>query len=297
MKKKRPPQQTAAASIEKPEEGTASDAIAPPETPTPEDEPAHAAYASSPEQQAFFQAVGIIKGNISWDGDKAFVKIGGNPYQLSYSSTHKRAYDALKKEIDNTGITEQTLIVYPRVTHYPGGKKPYSLGFQLAGFAGLAAPIREGLQSVLGDLEFRLCGLWQFIPVCRVPCISVFKNFNKQRLEYIKSAPVDKKVNFMKASHVPLIWKDAPVQPFRFNPKLEKDTQGKASFVQLKAKFNSERNIFEFVSLQGEPSDSVPSYLKSRKEDKAEAMRAKLASRKAQQKKPSPKPKPMKEKL
>jgi hypothetical protein len=76
----------------------------------------------------------------------------------------------------------------------------------------------------------------------------VFKNFNKERLEFIKSASVDKKVNYMKASHLPVVWRDAPVPPFRFNPKLDKEAQGKASFVQIKARFNSERDNFEFVS-------------------------------------------------
>ncbi|HEY9605479.1 MAG TPA: hypothetical protein V6C85_27990, partial [Allocoleopsis sp.] len=221
-----------------------------------------ASSASSPEEAACFQAVGIIKGDITTDDDRTFVTIGEKLYGLHYASSHKRAYEALKKEIESTGITQQRLIVYPRITHYPGGKQPYRLGFQLAGFVGHEAS-GDGLQSVLEDLEFKISGLWQFIPVCRVPCISVFKNFNKQRLEYIKSAPLDKKVNFMKASHIPVLWRDAPVAPFRFNPKLDKETQGKASFVQIKARFNSSRDNFEFVELLAIPSDEPPNYLKA----------------------------------
>ncbi len=148
-------------------------------------EPVPDPIASSPTQEVFFQAVGIIKGDITLDGDKTFVTIGEKSYGLYYASTHKMAYEALKKEISNTGITQQKLIVYPRITHYPGGKQPYRLEFQLAGFVGHLAS-GEGLSSILDDLEFKISGLWQFIPVCRVPCISVFKNFNKQRLEYIK---------------------------------------------------------------------------------------------------------------
>jgi hypothetical protein len=117
--------------------------------------------------------------------------------------------------------------------------------------------------------------------VCRVPCISVFKNFNKQRLEYIKSAPLDKKVNFMKASHIPVLWRDAPVPPFRFNPKLDKEAQGKASFVQIKARFNSSRDNFEFVELLAIPASEPPNYLKAGKKDKQEAAKTKLAASKA----------------
>jgi hypothetical protein len=290
-------EQPTAVSIEKPEIDTAASA---PESVAhnPVDDLAHASCsvsASSPEQNpepvpdpvtsdpvesALFQAVGIICGEITTDGDKTFVTIGEKSYALYYASTHKRAYEALKKEITCTGITQQKLIVYPRITHFPGGKQPYRLEFQLAGFVGHSAS-GEGIESVLEVLEFKICGLWQFIPVCRVPCISVFKNFNQQRLEYIKSAPLDKKVNFMKASHIPVLWRDAPVPPFRFNKNLDKETQGKASFVQLKARFNSANDNFEFVELLGIPCESPPNYLKAGKKDKADAARTKLAASKA----------------
>ncbi len=236
--------------------------------------------------------------------------IGEKSYALYYASTHKRAYEALKKEITSTGITQQKLIVYPRITHFPGGKQPYRLAFQLAGFVGHSAS-GEGLESVLEEKEFKISGLWQFIPVCRVPCISVFKNFDKQRLEYIKSAPLDKKVNFMKASHIPVLWRDAAVPPFRFNKNLDKETQGKASFVQIKARFNSDSDNFEFVELLGTPCQSPPNYLKAGKKDKLEAAKTKLAASKARKhsskpvtdnntaqenrgvtSKPKPKPKP-----
>ena len=235
---------------------------------------------SSPADGAFFQAVGIIQADVTSDGDKTFVTIGDKSYGLYYASTHRKAYEALLKEISNTGITQQKLIVYPRITHYPGGKQPYRLQFQLAGFLKKEATV-DGLASILEEYEFKISGLWQFIPVCRVPCISVFKNFNKERLEYIKSASVDKKVNYMKASHIPVVWRDAPVSPFRFNPKLDKEAQGKASFVQIKARFNSERDNFEFVSLLGVPSDSPPNYLKAGKKDKLSAAKTKLAASKA----------------
>jgi hypothetical protein len=189
--------------------------------------------ASDPAEAVLFQAVGIIVGNITSEGEKTFVTIGEKSYALYYASTHKRAYEALKKEMTCTGITQQKLIVYPRITHYPGGKQPYRLEFQLAGFVGHSVA-GGGIESVLEENEFKICGLWQFIPVCRVPCISVFKNFNQQRLEYIKSAPLDKKVNFMKASHIPVLWRDAPVPPFRFNKNLDKRLRAKRPLCRSK---------------------------------------------------------------
>jgi hypothetical protein len=46
--------------------------------------------ASSPTEGAFFQAVGIIQGEVTSDGDKTFVTIGEKSYGLYYASTHKK---------------------------------------------------------------------------------------------------------------------------------------------------------------------------------------------------------------
>jgi hypothetical protein len=119
------------------------------------------------------------------------------------------------------------------------------------------------------NLNFR--SLWQFIPVCPTPCISVFRNFTSQRLEYIKQAEPAKKVKFMKASHLPILWKDSPVKPFRFNPKAEGD-QGRPAFVSLKAKFLPARNVFGFVALLALPQETAPKFLKASKKDKATAL-------------------------
>ncbi|MHC5863617.1 MAG: hypothetical protein ACYTXK_42880, partial [Nostoc sp.] len=67
-----------------------------------------------------------------------------------------------------------------------------------------------------------------------------------------------RKVKFMKASHIPLLWKDAPVRPFRFNPKVAKEEQGRAVFVTIKAKFLPGRDVFGFVALTALPKDSAP---------------------------------------
>jgi len=161
-------EQPAEVSIEKPEIDAAS---APePLAHNPVDEPDHASrsvsasspkstpepvpdpVASSPVEGALFQAVGLILGEITTDGDKTFVIIGEKSYALYYASTHKRAYEALKKEITCTGITQQKLIVYPRITHFPGGKQPYRLEFQLAGFVGNSVS-GEGIESVLEENE------------------------------------------------------------------------------------------------------------------------------------------------
>ncbi|MEB3279663.1 MAG: hypothetical protein VKK42_12185 [Lyngbya sp.] len=235
-----------------------------------------------PESLYYFQGIGIIKGEVTLTEERSTIKIGEQEYRLFYiPNRRKKAYEALKREIDQTQNPTQRLIVYPRILHFPKKDQPHRVSFQVVGFIGSKSkptPLNEELK----DFEFKFSGLWQFIPVCRTPCISIFRNFNKERLAWIKEAEAVKKVKFMKASHVPLLWRDSPVKPFRFNPKLEKEQQGKTYFVQIKAKFLPGRDVFGFVEQLEEPTEKAPGFLKASKKVKAEAL-AEVKDRQKQQ--------------
>lgn len=224
---------------------------------------------------AIFRAIGVVRGEVNFDEDgKSTVTIGRKMYQL-FPGKH-RSLEALKKEIEATGEHTQRLVVYPKVIHFPKRDQVHRISFQLVGFDQGRNP--QGVSRELDDLEFKLSGLWQFIPVCRTPCISIFRNFSKERLEYIKQAEPTRKVRFMKASHIPLLWKDAPVRPFRFNPKAGKD-QGRPAFVQIKARFLPQRDVFGFMEQLEEPQKTAPRFLKASKKDKAEAQHKKAETR------------------
>ncbi|MDF5725704.1 MAG: hypothetical protein PUP91_35705 [Rhizonema sp. PD37] len=230
---------------------------------------------SAQTHNAIFQAVGIITGIVTFNPEgKATVAIQGKDYPLYYSPNHRKAFDALRLQAKKNPDKVERLIVYPRVMHFPKREQHYQMSFQLLGFE--SPHTTEGISKELGDFEFRLCGLWQFIPVCQTPCISVFKNFTGERLEYIKQAEPDKKVRFMKASHIPIIWRDAPVRPFRFNPKLDKEQQGHSLFVEVLARFLPQSDVFGFIRIIKEPG-KAPKFLKAGKKDKAEALKTKLA--------------------
>jgi hypothetical protein len=226
------------------------------------------------DNQALFQAVGIIRGEVkiaSESGKPSTVSIESFDYPLLYIPTKQgfKAFEALTKEVEASG-PHQRLIVYPKLIHFPGRDKQHEIAFQLVGFdRGLGS---EGVTADLGDFEFKLCGLWQFIPVCQTPCISVFKNFTDDRLEFVKQSELYKRVKFMKGSHIPVIWKDALVKPFRFNPKIEKEQQGKPVFVSIKAKFLPSRQLFGFDSLLSLPIEEAPKFFKASKKMKAEAL-------------------------
>lgn len=223
------------------------------------------------ETPNYFQALGVIVGDVNFDEEEksdvwqTAIAINGKQYPLYPASGHRDAFLALKKEVSNSG-SKQRLLVYPKVIHFPKRDQPYILSFQLLAFN------RDFKQLDLNDFDFKLAGIWQNIPVCAQPCISVFKNFNEERLAYVKTIAVEQKVRFMKATHIPVQWLDAPVKPFRFNPRLEKEQQGKASFVAIKARFSPDKDVFNFVALRSLPSESLPKFFKAGKKDKADAL-------------------------
>jgi hypothetical protein len=222
--------------------------------------------------EAIFQAIGVIVGevSISSTGNNT-VTIGNSTYPLFYLPRKRREFEALAQEIEATGKHTQRLLVYPKVMHFPRKDEPHQMAFQLVTYDHGQEKTR--LLKQLKDFEFHLSGLWQFIPVCSLPCISIFRNFTRERLEYIKQAEPTDKFKIMKASHLPLLWKDAIVPPFKFNPKADKD-QGYPMFVSIKAKFLPQKNIFKFDALLSLPQETPPKFLKVSKKDKAAAKQA-----------------------
>ena len=250
---------------------------------------------SSSENSSIFQAIGVIAGTVDLKAKPhPTISIQERDYVLHHAPQKKLIFDFLKKQIRNSGSDYVRLMVYPRVIHFPPRDKPHVIGFQVLGFDNGS---KSGLFADYQDKEFRFTGLWQFIPACQTPCISVFRNFTAERLDYIKQTETSRKVRFMKASHIPLLWKDAIVPPFRFNPLLPKEERGKPSFVEIKAKFLPHRNVFAFESLLGLPQDKPPKFLKASKDDKLAAFqekKANIAASKGNKPKPQPQTKPVK---
>ena len=241
-----------------------------------------------------FKAVGVVKGEVNFgeDGINSVV-ISGKTYRLKYSSEKVKAILALKLQIKNTDLNEQRLIVHPRVIHFPNREQPYMFYFELVGFESHLT-LDKGIFNVLNDFEFKISGLWQFIPVCRVPCVSVFRNFTEDRKLFLTAAEPSVKMRFVKSSHLPLFWQPSPITPFRFNPRIDKKEQGHPKFVQLKAKFVPQRDSFVFLEELAAPLEEPPKFLKASKQEKAEQQaeqRKKSSPTKSIKKKLVPKPK------
>ncbi len=207
--------------------------------------------------QKIFQGVGVIQGRIVKryeENDHYYNSVAGDKtYPLIINSHPIRLFVKTNYKPDE----EQYLLVYPNVVHYPqpkGETKPPKISFTLVAVS--PAPYLEFPVN-----EFKLCGLFQQIAVYRGAVISVHRNKNK---EVKKLAEKYEKLakNIMRANHVPIFWKDAPVKPFRFNPKLDKDKQGSRYFVEIKARFIPNQQKWGFMELLSEPTLEVPRFYK-----------------------------------
>lgn len=91
---------------------------------------------------------------------------------------------------------------------------------------------------------FVLRGIWQFIPQCRRPVFTIYRN----ELKNYENRPSNQ--------HLPLIWADQP--PYRFR----KDSEEKPKFCQIMARLIPQRACFGFVSQIAEPQDVAPRRVK-----------------------------------
>ena len=91
---------------------------------------------------------------------------------------------------------------------------------------------------------FVLRGVWQFIPQCRRPVFTIYRN----ELKDYENRPSNQ--------HLPLIWADQP--PYRFR----KDSEEKPKFYQITARLIPQRACFGFVSQIADPQEFTPKRVK-----------------------------------
>lgn len=218
----------------------------------------------------FFQAVGIIEGAVSFPEDKEpIVTLEGREYSLFPQSVFRprkvrKKLRRLKRHIDNTGVTKQRLLVYPCLAHFPQpDKNPQEIAFNVIKFD---YKIGENATSLLGNNEFLLYGLWQYLPNCSLPCVSVFKNPIPYNLSKLESKDCIKRAKLLTPSHIPLLWENPSVKPFHYNPQLNELDQDSPMFIRIKARFFPQNNQFQFQSEIEPPLKEPPRFLKPTEE-------------------------------
>ncbi len=66
--------------------------------------------------------------------------------------------------------------------------------------------------------------------------------------------------------HIPVVW-DAPVEPFKFNPQLEKGEQMPRYFVEVRAIFKD--GLYVVEEMLREPTRKLPKFIKVSKKEAA----------------------------
>ena len=190
-----------------------------------------------------FQAIGTLQGKPEEDSQEKgqfFIRLGGKRYGLFIAGYRYQAW--LKQMAANP---DQTLFlrVYPKCLMIP--RKPPKIYFQVA-----AWEEENPWEEAPG--QFRLKGIWQFVPQVRTPVISVYRNKGAE----------DPKGKF-KAAHIPVLMRrDDESAPFRFNPKIAKEDLPPRWFIQGKFKFIPSRDSFGFSEDLEPPTKKIPYYKK-----------------------------------
>ncbi|MDE5094855.1 MAG: hypothetical protein O4804_11670 [Trichodesmium sp. St11_bin5] len=217
-----------------------------------------------PKQDYLFQGLGVLYGKIiqRYENNDNYYNVIINDKTYELIIVYPRVRDFIKKHYSPE--KDRYLTVYPNLVHYPQTReknKPPKISFTL--IAANDSPYLE-----LEPNEFKLFGLWQFIAVSKCPVMSIHRNREKDgndRVWPLKTKFKDNNKlhkNLTRANHVPLLWKNAPVKPFRFNPRLDKDQQGDRYFCQVKAKFLADRSVWGFHELLAEPTLDIPKFYK-----------------------------------
>lgn len=186
---------------------------------------------------SFFQAIGNIKGLVIKKEDDTgwILKIDQNEYDLVVSKKLRRIIKFVEGQ-------ETTLLVYPQVRYEKGDRENCKIYFKLVAW--------EEDNKVNNPL-FQIRGIWQFIPQYKRPVISIYRNQKRSDSDRCK------------ASHIPVLWKDSEIRPFKFNPKIkDKKEQADKYFVEVTAKFIPRLNTFGVVEVIGEPTKKLPRYIR-----------------------------------
>jgi hypothetical protein len=222
---------------------------------------------ASPELQPgnFYQAVGIIAGVVDFHPEKGYqIEICGKKYRLYFKK--KEIFKCIREN------KEARLLVYPRFVHFPKRDEAAKLSFKVVA---IESNRKEGLLGLLNDYEFLLRGIWQFIPVCQTPVITILQNYNADFKKRIAKLNKARKCKELKAIHCPLFWRDAIVNPFKYCK--DSESQPDKYFVSVKARLDFNREAFIFDSLLGLPTTELPNGYRLSKKMKAEVRSAKSA--------------------
>lgn len=207
-----------------------------PENPVPE-----TPKTEEPEQKSpIFQAFGLVKGKILEQGSSYVLQIEDKTYPLFGPRGRIKSFVGSEEDV--------YLRVYPN--WQPNAQKEAVLRNLSFTVVAVLAQCPKNYQVN----HFKVRGIWQRVPFLAEPVITVYRNQSRGVHDDCK------------ALHFPLVWKDAPVEPFEYDPSLkEKQDYSKRYFCQVKVIFSPETQEFTVSNLLEEPTTTIPPYIKPKK--------------------------------
>ncbi len=102
-----------------------------------------------------------------------------------------------------------------------------------------------------------LSGIWQYIPNSESPVISIYRN--RDQLGFFKRLNKSRQFSFARPHHIPVVW-NAPIEPFKYNPSVEKSEQMPRYFVEVRAVFKD--GLYVVEEMLREPTVEIPKFIK-----------------------------------
>ncbi len=197
-------------------------------TPTPPSskplaQPAPSDTTLDTSPQNYYQAIGWLRGKLIKEEDKFCIQIRDTNFPLYFP----RRVLTIASNLEGQQVW---IKCYPQ-------SKGEGLSFKVVWMG-----LEQNEKTDPGIFVLR--GVWQFIPQCRRPVFSIYRN----ELKNYESRPNNQ--------HLPLIWSDQP--PYRFR----KDSEERPKFYQITARLIPQRNCFGFVSEIADPIEQTPRRVK-----------------------------------
>lgn len=220
---------------------------------------AHPTQQPDSSKPRMFQAVGLIKCTPYIENDRLKLKIDDRDYELKKVNRRwSKQFTQLKQDLEENGSRQMLLRVYPNIIHHPdNSENPYHHSFSL-----VRAYFDES-KCLDSSESFIFRGIFTYVPYCSTPVISIHRNIDTLKL-YQRLSNAAKR-SFIRPQAFPVVW-SAPVEPFVYDPKLEKSEQMPRYFVEVKAIFDNDR--YKVVSMLNEPTKEIPKYIKPLKRNK-----------------------------
>ncbi len=226
----------------------------------PQTEPKSQSQKPEKQQPAaeapIFQAIGAVIATPYLKDDLLKVVIDGCEYDLLYvKGFRSKAYPLLRAGLEKNGSSQMFLRLYPNVKYDYKSQQP-RLSFSLVCFSQDCEKINDEPKG------FMLRGIWQYIPHCKTPVITIYRN--RAQKVYFKNLSKSQQLSFAQPRHIPVVW-DAPVEPFKFNPEAEKDSQMPRYFVEVRAIFKD--GLYVVEEMLREPTLKIPKFIKVSKKE------------------------------